>query len=247
MKKNILVLGATSGIAGAFCRLGKAQGYRFILAGRNEGKLKILADDLFVRTGSAPLGLLSFDVRDTKHHPLFFDRVMEICPDLDGCFVACGVMFSQKECQKDFELCRETIETNYLGLISILNVLADFFEKKKQGFISCITSVAGDRGRGSNYIYGSAKAGLSVYLQGLRNRLHPLGILVQTVKAGPVDTAMTRGLKDLPFLVSPERVAKDILKGLSKRVDVLYTPSIWGGIMGLIRILPESIFKRLKL
>jgi len=137
------------------------------------------------------------------------------------------------------------IDVNYTSAVSILNIAANYFEERQRGFIGAISSVAGDRGRQSNYIYGSTKAGLSVYLEGLRNRLHASGVQVLTIKPGMVDTKMTYGVVyDSPLLASPTKVAQDISKGIEKKRNVLYTPWFWIVIMFIIKIIPEFIFKR---
>jgi short-subunit dehydrogenase len=129
----------------------------------------------------------------------------------------------------------------------MLTPIADFFEKQKHGVITVISSVAGDRGRQSNYIYGSAKAGLSVYLDGLRNRLYSAGVAVVTIKPGFVDTPMTAHLKKGFLFASPEKVARDILRAIEKRKCVVYTPWFWRWIMFVIKSIPETIFRKLKL
>jgi decaprenylphospho-beta-D-erythro-pentofuranosid-2-ulose 2-reductase len=244
---TVLILGAGSGIAQAFSLEAAKKGYALIFAGRDINKMQVAATDLCVRTDGKVLDCLQFDALKTEKHCAFLEKVLQLAPDLDGCLVASGVMFNQKQCETDFLLTQETIACNYLGIVSLLNLLANHFEKKRKGFISCITSVAGDRGRQSNYIYGSSKAALNFYLQGLRNRLFSSNVLVQTVKAGPTDTAMTKGLKDLPFMVAPKVIAIDILRAIERKKDILYTPWIWKYLMFIIRSIPECIFKRMKL
>jgi len=153
----------------------------------------------------------------------------------------------QAKAQVIWDEARLILETNFTGCVSALNILANHFELKRTGFICAITSVAGDRGRQSNYHYGAAKAGLSVYLQGLRNRLFPAGVNVITVKPGFVDTRMTYGRPGLFLLASPESVAQGIFRAIVKGKSVVYLPWFWRPIMLIVRSIPETIFKRLKM
>jgi short-subunit dehydrogenase len=244
---TILILGATSGIAEAFSRKALEKGYGVILASRNPDRLERVARDLEVRFGKDSIPRMEFDSLKPDTHAAFIEELEKRFPRIDGVLIACGIMPDQETCLEEFNQCREMMECNYVGLVSIMNRLAAFFERRNPGFISCITSVAGDRGRASNFLYGSTKAALDVYLGGLRNRLFKKGILVQTVKPGPVKTRMTEGMEDLPLMVPPERAAGDILLALERGRDVVYTPGIWKLIMAVIRAIPEGIFKRLSL
>lgn len=242
---TILIIGATSGIAEAFCFEALKKKYNLILAGRNRVGLKALSVDLSVRADTPPCPVLEFDVSAAEKHGEFLQKVLALEPHLKGVFIAAGIMPAQEICEKDFSKAREMMETNYVSLVSLLEILARYFEGEKGGFISCLSSVAGDRGRKDNYLYGSTKAALTVYLSGLRARLHRSSVLVQTVKPGPVDTKMTKGLKKLPLLASPEKVAGHILAAIEGGQDVIYTPRVWKYIMTLIKMIPEGIFKRL--
>ncbi len=245
MKKNILVLGATGGIARAFCWLALQRGYGLILAGRDKDALERMAKDISIRTDGSIIPCVLFDVCKTETHETCLEDVFELDSNLEGVFITCGIMPTQEECESDFTLCDTMIRSNFTGLVSIMNLLAKHFEKQKSGFLSCVSSIAGDRGRSKNYIYGATKAALSLYLEGLRLRL--AGILVQTVKPGPVDTPMTKGLDKLPFLTTPEKVAKDILNAIEKRKTLVYTPWIWFPIMTLLCHIPNFLWKRMKL
>lgn len=242
---RILILGATSGVAQAIARVCMARGFELVLAARNEGRLAEAARDLEIRANAAAIPCLRFDAADTDSHGALAADVLG--RKIDGCIIACGAMFAQEDCEADFDLCERTIAANYLGLVSICNRLAMAFRERGHGFISCITSVAGDRGRQSNFVYGSSKAGMNAYLEGLRNRLHPDGIFIQTIKLGPVDTPMNIGVESTPFMISTERAAELIIRNLELRRDVAYIPLIWLPIMAVIRCLPTAIFKRLKL
>lgn len=244
--KKILVLGATSGIAEAFMHQALKHGYQVILASRNRDKLKILAEDLRISYDCPELAHEFFDAEDAASHALFLSNIIERHEGIDGCFIACGVLFPQQDCECDFELTRQTIAVNYTGLVSIMNLLADYFEKKQAGFISCITSVAGDRGRGSNYIYGSTKAALNAYLSGLRVRLSKSSVFVQTIKSGPVDTSMNSSIENPPLMVSPDQAGREIWHAFEKEKEIVYIPWFWKYIMFVICRIPEFIFKKMR-
>jgi short-subunit dehydrogenase len=157
------------------------------------------------------------------------------------------VLGDQRAAELDFKLAELTYKTNLLSVVSMLTPVAAYFAAEKRGTIAVISSVAGDRGRQSNFIYGSAKGGLSLYLEGLRNRLHPSGVRVLTIKPGFVDTPMTAHLRRGALFASPERVATDISRAIERGRSVLYTPAFWFWIMAAIRLTPEVLFKRLKL
>jgi len=245
--KTILIIGATSKIAQEFALASVKKGYHLILAARNQDKLNNIASDLQIRTNIEKIETMYFDTLETGKHKVFFKEVLSKTENLKGIFIAAGVMFDQKLCENDFLKAKETIDCNFTGIVSILNIAANFFEEKNVGFLSCITSVAGDRGRKSNYIYAATKAALNVYLQGLRNRLGKTAVLVQTVKCGPVDTPMTKGMKNLPFLAQPAIIATAILKGIEKRKEIIYLPKVWFFVMKIICAIPERIFKRMNL
>ncbi len=243
--KKILVLGATSGVAQAFCREALSRGWSLILAGRNGERLKILARDLEIRSGSETISCLDFDATRFETHSAFLKEALAFGP-IAGCFVACGVMHEQAQAETEWALSEEMMACNYTGIVSVLNPLARHFAAEGQGFISCLTSVAGDRGRRSNFIYGSTKAALNTYLEGLRAQLHASGVLVQTIKLGPVDTPMNSGVARPPFMISADAAAHSILNALERRAEVVYVPARWSIIMLVIRLLPRWIFKRVK-
>lgn len=241
---TVLVLGATSTIAQeTIHQLGKRK-MNLILTGRREDELNVLKKDLEIRYG-IQVDCKLFDALDFDDHERFFFEVTKTHPSLDGVLLMYGAMSDQKEAEQSFSASRQMIDVNYTSAVSILNIAANYFEKQKKGFIGAVSSVAGERGRKSNYIYGSTKAGLSVYLEGLRNRLHDSGVQVMTIKPGMVDTKMTYGVvDDSPLLASPAKVGSDIAKGIEKKRHVLYTPWFWLVIMFIIKIIPEFIFKR---
>ena len=219
------------------------------MAGRSQEELDKCAVDLQERYQTTAF-VEPFEALDFANHAIFFERCLSRFNDeLDGFVLCYGYMTDQDTTEKDFGETRRTIDVNFTSVISLLTLAANYFEQRKKGYIVALSSVAGDRGRMSNYTYGATKAGLSVYLQGLRNRLHRAGVQVLTVKPGFVDTPMTYGKLDLqsPLVASPEKIAHDISWAIRKRKDVLYTPWFWQLVMGLICALPERVFKRLKL
>ncbi len=242
--RNALILGANSDIGKALARVLAANNHHLALAARDTARLASTASDLTIRH-RADAATVEFDALDCDSHPEFYDGLAER-PDIVVCIF--GYLGHQTTAQSEFHEARKIIDTNFTGAVSILNIVADDFEKRGSGTIVGISSVAGDRGRGSNYIYGSAKAGFSAYLSGLRNRLAPAGAHVVTVKPGFVRTKMTAGM-DLPFLLTadPERVARDIYRACRNGRNVVYTKWLWRYIMIAVRCIPESIFKRLRL
>ena len=248
---GVLILGASSTIARTIASELARQGRPLVLAGRDAADLEIIAEDLRIRHGVAVETTL-FDALDFAGHASFFAGATRIFDaGLEG-FVLChGLLGDQKDAQSDPALCRQILDVNFTSAVAILELSAAYLEGRtgKPGFIAALSSVAGDRGRQSNYLYGSAKAGLSIYLQGLRNRLFRYGIAVITIKPGFVDTSMTWGIlkPGSPLVAGPDRVAADIVQAIDRRRSIIYTPSFWRLIMLIIRGIPEPIFKRLKL
>ena len=243
---RILIIGATSAIAQAFARLRVSRGDELFLTSRNAAKLEILAADLRVR-GAKRIGTLAMDANDfARHGPLLAAARQELGA-VDTVLIAHGLLSDQKAAERDFKLAEAAYQTNFLSVVSLLTPIAAYFEGQRRGTIAVISSVAGDRGRQSNFIYGSAKAGLSHYLAGLRNRLYSRGVTVLTIKPGYVDTPMTAHLPRNRLFASPEKVAGDISRAIETGKDVLYTPAIWFWVMAVVRLVPEAVFKRLKL
>jgi len=240
----ILVLGANSDMARATARRFAQAGYNIYLASRNTEELDKEVQHLELKYQIKAQAQF-FDALDFSSHASFYS---ELDPKPSGAVLAFGILGDQTQAQDDFQHARMIIETNYTGAVSILEIIAAELERHGHGFIVGISSVAGDRGRQSNYMYGSAKAGLSAYLSGLRHRLFPAGVNVLTVKPGFAATKMTAGL-DLPekLTAQPEEVAGRIYKGVSKNKSVLYIKPIWRLIMWIIIHLPQCIFKRTKL
>ncbi len=247
--QNPQSLSRSSSSARALAQRLAARGCRLVLAGRNRVELERQAADLRLRHG-ATVTIELFDALDFASHASFFDRCVVACDGrLDGVVLCHGHLADQKRTETDFETAQRTIDINFTSAVSLLSVAANHFERQRSGFIAAISSVAGDRGRQSNYTYGAAKAGLTAYLQGLRNRLHRSNVAVLTIKPGFVDTAMTQGIVNpgSPLLASPDRVASEIDRAIRRRQDVLYTPWFWSPILRIIRMIPECVFKRLKL
>ena len=242
--KSVLIVGAKSDMAKAIAREFAKEGFDLYLAARDVDSLKSFKSDLSIKYEKS-VELLEFDIADFDKHDEFWKDLKE---RVDGVIVVSGVMFDQKEAEVEWKKSLEMISVNYSGAVSLLNIVANDFEKKRSGFIIGISSVAGDRGRKANYIYGSTKAAFSAYLGGLRNRLFEAGVQVITVKPGFVYTKMTEHL-DLPqkLTATPEKVAKDIYKAYKNKKDIIYTKSVWKFVMCIIRHIPESIFKRMSI
>ena len=242
--KNILILGAKSDIAKALARKYADNGYNLYLAARKVAELKDFASDIRIRH-NVEVECLEFDALDYAQHQAFYDNLAQ---KPLGVVVAVGYLSKQQQAERDFNQTKKIIDTNYTGVVSILNIIANDFEQKKQGFIIGISSVAGDRGRKTNYLYGSAKAGLSAYLSGLRNRLYKSNVQVLTVKPGFVATKMTENI-NLPkkLTATPEQVAKDIYKAQKNGKNMLYTKWIWQWIILVIKHIPETLFKKMSI
>lgn len=247
MSSTWLVLGASSAIARAFARAAAADGADILLAGRDPTDLETSAADLRVRFGRR-VESVDFDALDKTGHAAMLQRARGFAgAGTLNIFLAFGTMRSQTEIDTDPGLIEGLIDSNYTGAVEVLHRAAPFFEAQKSGAIVVLTSVAGDRGRLSNYVYGSAKAGLAAYLQGLRARLFRAGVAVVTVKPGPIDTAMTFNLDKLPLLAPPEAVATACLKAARRGTEVVYVPAPWWVIMTILRHIPERIFKKLNI
>lgn len=244
--KKILIIGAGSAIAEAAARLWAAQGHSLYLLGRDEERLSAMAADLKIR-GAAVAKHGALDMNEFARHASAIDAAAAALDGLDTVLIAHGTLGDQKKCEQDFAATLQELNTNAISVMSLLTLLANRFEAQKRGTLAVIGSVAGDRGRQSNYVYGTAKGAVAIFLQGLRNRLHPAGVQVLTIKPGFVDTPMTASFKKGALWATPEAVAADILAAIEKRRDVIYTPWFWFGIMTLIKLVPERVFKKLKL
>lgn len=237
-----IILGATSTMARVFAREMAGRGDKLLLAGRRMDELELLAEDCRIR-GAELAEPIMFDSRKPETFQPILDRASEMGETLSAA-VFVGSMPEQEEIDANPELIDGTIIDGFTGPARFLTMMAPMMEERGDGMIVGISSVAGDRGRLNNYVYGASKAGFSCYLSGLRNRLGRKGVHVLTVKPGPVDTPMTFG-KNSPFMAQPEDVIRDIVKAMSKKKNVLYTSAIWRVIMTIIKLVPEPIFKKM--
>jgi decaprenylphospho-beta-D-erythro-pentofuranosid-2-ulose 2-reductase len=244
--RKILVIGATSAIAQATARLFAEAGDSLFLVARNADKLAVTADDLKVR-GAHAVNVAALDVLDYDRHQAVIGAAIEGLDGLDVVLIAHGTLPDQTICEQSFELTRTEFEINALSTISLLTYLANYFEGRGEGTIVVISSVAGDRGRQSNYVYGSAKGAISIFLQGLRARLHKSGVHVLTIKPGFVDTPMTKHFAKSVFWASPDTIARNVFRGIHGKKTVVYAPYFWRGIMTVIKLVPERLFKRLSI
>ncbi|HXZ79955.1 MAG TPA: SDR family oxidoreductase [Terriglobales bacterium] len=243
--KKIVVLGATSAIAQEVERLLGKDGTEFLLVARSPQRLQELQADLRVRGAGSVLTFCA-DLAEPAQHMAVVGFADQQFSDFDTVLLAYGTLSDQQECQHSLSAAMAELNTNFTSAAALLTLFADYLEPRGWGCIAAITSVAGDRGRRSNYVYGAAKGGLSLFLQGLRSRLHPSGVQVITIKPGPVDTPMTAQIARKSMMSSPSVVAGDICRALKRRSpEVLYTPAIWRYIMFAVRSIPEPIFKRL--
>ena len=241
----ILILGATSSIAKATAAEFAAHGHDLVLASRDVEELNNIAQDLRIRF-RIEVFVISFDVEDFSGHAVFWQSVLSKVAIVKGVLVAIGYLGDQHAARQS-KTAQHIINCNFTGIVSILSFCADYFEQQKSGFIIGLSSVAGERGRQSNYVYGAAKGAFSIYLQGLRNRLHSANVKVITAKLGFVDTQMTYGLPGLFAVADPVYVAKRVVASLNSSRDVIYLPWFWHFIMLIIKAIPESLFKRLSL
>jgi len=236
----VLIIGAKSDIAKAVARKYAENGYNLYLAARNSRELDEFANDVTVRSQKT-VKLIDLDILDFDSHQTFYNQLEE---KPLGVISAIGYLGEQENAQTNFNEAKQIIDTNYTGIVSVFNIIANDFEKRKSGFIVGISSVAGDRGRKSNYLYGSAKAAFSAYLSGLRNRLYEAQVHVLTVKPGFVATKMTADM-DLPekLTAQPDEVADDIYNAQQKGKNILYTKWLWRWVMLVIKGIPEWKFK----
>ena len=245
--KKIVIIGATSAIATACARLWAKDDAAFYLVGRDNTKLQHTADDLKARSSSDVYTDI-IDICDFESHEAMLARCFSTLQQVDIALIAHGTLPDQAACEQDINIAVEEFTSNGLSTIALLTPLANRMEQQGHGTIAVISSVAGDRGRQSNYLYGAAKASVTSFCEGLRARLFKRGVHVLTIKPGFVDTPMTQGLP-LPGLLvsSPDKVARCIARGINRGSNSIYTPFYWSMIMLIIRMIPTFIFKRLSL
>ena len=242
--KKILVLGATSGIAEATCRIWAAQGASLFLVARNADKLAAVAADLKTR-GASFVDTAVADLDDTAQHPALLAHADQLA-GRHGCCVPgarCAGRSGRRR-SRTSNYAAQILHTNFVAPVSLLTWLANLLRAAALGVLAVISSVAGDRGRKSNYLYGSSKAGLTAFLGGLRNRVDREGVTVLTIKPGPVKTAMTASMKGSEKFADVDKVGKAIADAVAAKKDTLYVPFQWGPIMWVIRHVPESLFKK---
>jgi short-subunit dehydrogenase len=247
--KNILIIGATSAIAEHCARLWAARGDKLFLVGRDGERLTMIAEDLRVRAGATDrVAIFQLDTNDMGLHQPMLENAQSFLGTFDGVLIAHGTLPDQKACEASAEATLSALANNGISVVLLAARIANVLEAQHGGCLAAIGSVAGDRGRQSNYTYGAAKALVDRFFEGLRNRLAPVGVNVLLIKPGFVDTPMTAAFaKGGPLWATPERVASEIVAAMDSRRQVLYTPWFWRWIMLIIRHIPERIFVRLKL
>jgi decaprenylphospho-beta-D-erythro-pentofuranosid-2-ulose 2-reductase len=242
-----VIVGATSDVAKLLAREIAEQGSHLVIAGRDSKELTLLAGDLQIRTG-ARVTAIPLDVTNFDAHAAFVEQCIVTLGSVRGLVLCQGYLGNHEQAMNEWSEARQLVEVNYSSAVSLANRFAQHMTSRGQGYICGVSSVAGDRGRQSNYLYGSTKAGFTAYLEGLRSRLFRSGVDVITVKPGLIDTSMTWGrINPRSWLVAaPEQVARDIARAIRKRRNVVYTPWYWRYIMCVVRLIPEPIFKRLR-
>ena len=244
--RKILIIGGTSAMAEACARLWAQRGDHLFLAARSEGQLQSVVDDLKSR-GAQRVGSKVFDANQFEQHAALFADATRFMDGLDTVLIAHGTLSDQERAQTDVNYALSEISTNGTSVIALMSVAGEQLALQGRGAIAVISSVAGDRGRQSNYVYGSAKALVSAFASGLRQRLSKKGVHVITVKPGFVDTPMTAHLKKGALWAKPDQVAKDISQAIDKGRTIVYTPGFWRLIMLIIKHIPEFVFIKLSL
>jgi len=241
--KNVLIIGATSAIAEQCARLWADRGDAIFLVARDGGRLDTIKGDLKIR-GASRVGSFQMDVNNFEIHEEMFAAAENSLGAVDIVLIAHGTLSDQEQCQRDVALTLSEISTNALSVVALLTMISSRFEVRHNGTIAVISSVAGDRGRASNYVYGSAKALVSAFSSGLRQRLHGSGVNIVTVKPGFVDTPMTAEFKKGFLWANSSFVAMKIISAIDSRKGVVYVPSFWGALLFIIKIIPEVVFVR---
>lgn len=243
---TVLALGATSAIAEATLRLLAERGARFYLVGRNPDKLYAMAADLHTR-GASGVATHAMDLDDTAAHPAMLVAATQSLGVIELALLAHGVLGNQEDAQSSYAETEVILRTNFLSAVSLITWLANYFETMKEGTLAVISSVAGDRGRKSNYVYGASKGALNIFVEGVRNRIDRYGVQVLTIKPGFVATPMTAHLVQGPLFAKPAQVARGIVRAIEKRRDVVYLPAFWRCIMLAVRMIPGRIFKKMNM
>jgi decaprenylphospho-beta-D-erythro-pentofuranosid-2-ulose 2-reductase len=244
--KKILIIGATSAIAEQCARIWAAEGDVLHLVSRSDERNQIITADLKVR-GASQVTSYCTDLNQIERHSELLDVADNLMGGIDIVLIAHGTLPNQQKCEFDVEEAFYEIQTNALSTVSLLTLVANRFEIIKNGTICVISSVAGDRGRASNYVYGSAKAMVTAFASGLRQRLNKSHVAVVTIKPGFVDTPMTAGFKKGLLWTKPNIVATRIVRAIDKRKDEVFVPAFWWIVMLVVRIIPSKLFKNLKM
>lgn len=244
--KNILIIGANSAIAKATARHYAHSKDALYLLARDTEQLALQKADLTLR-GASSVEYAAFDATDFASHGNLVATALENLGHFDIVLISHGSLPDQALCETNFEAALEAFNVNGLSVISLLNYIIKPMQERREGSIAVVTSVAGDRGRQSNFIYGAAKSMVSTYVQGLRGRLFPHNINVVDIKPGFVDSPMTAHLPKGPLWAQPEQIAQSIVSAIQKRRSTVYAPGFWRLIMFIVCSVPEVIFKRLKL
>src|SRR5581483_7393781 len=243
---RILILGASSLLAHEAAKNFARDGAELVLVARSPQKLAAVQGDLCVR-GAKAIETIVADLADVTHHQDLIEAALKPFSGLDAVLIAYGTLGDQQQSEQNVQVALQEFNNNCTSVISLLTLLAIYFEQQGRGCIAVISSVAGDRGRQSNYVYGAAKGALTVFLQGLRNRLAKSGVAVVTIKPGFVDTPMTASVRKGPLFASPRKVGEGIYRAMLKGKEVVYLPGFWRFIMLVVRSIPEPVFKKLSM
>lgn len=242
---KILIIGATSAIAKATARIYAERRFELFLIGRNEERLNEIAEDLRIR-GALSVEQLCLDLTKHDEHQKAIEQAISFLGEIDIALICHGSLPNQQECESNFKMAQREINTNGLSVISLLTELAKKMKQQGSGTIAVITSVAGDRGRQPNFVYGAAKSLVSTYLQGLRGMLHSHNVHVVDIRPGLVDSPMTSQFEKGALWSTPELVAQKIVRSIDKKSHTVYAPGYWRLIMATVCSIPEFLFKRLK-
>lgn len=242
---NIVIVGANSAIAKATARLYAEKGHNFFLVGRNPLALEELVADLKVR-GAGDTSSYELDVLAMADHAAMVATATQKLQRIDLVLISHGSLPDQERCENDFELAQQELLVNGSSVVSLAGRFANTLKQQEHGVLAVVTSVAGDRGRQPNYLYGAAKSLVSTYLQGLRGRLLPFSVHVIDIRPGLVDSPMTAHLEKGALWATPEQVASKIVNSVYKQRHTVYAPGYWRLIMAMVRSIPDFIFKRMK-